>query len=78
MHCLEIELLDRLRRHKAHPWALHRFGNRFGVVEVVLLPLEIRLHVLGRHQPGVMTERLELPAQMVRANTSLHADQTQR
>ena len=78
LHGLEIELLDRLRRHEAHPRTLHRFGNRLGVCKMVLLPPEIRLHVLRRHQPCVMAERLKLSAQMVRANAGLHADQTRR
>jgi len=78
VHGLEIELLDRLRRHEAHLRTLHRFGNHLGVSEVVLLPSEIRLHVLGRHQPGVMAERLKLLAQMVRANAGLHADPARR
>ena len=33
MHCLEIELRDRLRRNAAHPGTLHRFGNGLGVSE---------------------------------------------
>ncbi len=78
MHGLEIELLDRLRRHEAHPRTLYRFGNRLGVSEVVLLPPEIRFHLLGRHQPGVVAECLKLSAQMVRPNTGLHADQARR
>ncbi len=67
MQCLEIELLDRLRRHEAHARTLHCFGDRLGVCEAVLLPPEIRLQVLCRHQPGVMAERPKLSAQMVRA-----------
>ncbi len=78
MQCLEIELLDRLRRHEAHARTLHRFGDRLGVCEVVLLPPELRLHVLCRHQPGVMAERPKLSAQMVRANARLHSDQARR
>jgi hypothetical protein len=33
MHGLEIELLDRLRRHEAPSRTLYRFGNRLGVSE---------------------------------------------
>ena len=34
---LQIQLLRGLGRHKLHRRALHGFGNRFGVIEVVLL-----------------------------------------
>ncbi len=78
VHGLEIELLDRLRRHEAHPRTLYRFGDRLGVCEVVLLPPEIRLHVLFRHQPGVMAERPKLSAQMVCAKTGFHSNQARR
>ena len=36
------------------------------VSEVVLLSSEEGLHVLGRHQPGVMAQRHKLPAQTMR------------
>jgi hypothetical protein len=39
MQRLQIELLRGLGRHELHRRALHGFGNRFGIVEVVLLPL---------------------------------------
>jgi hypothetical protein len=74
MQRLQVELLDRLRRHEVHTRTLHRFGDRLGVAEVVLLTPEVRFHVLRRHQPGVMAQRLKPSAQMVRANASLHAD----
>ena len=61
---LQIELLDRLRGHKAHPRALNRLGDRLGVAVIVLQPLEKRLHVARRHQPGVVAERQQLAAQV--------------
>src|SRR5262249_337908 len=52
------------------------FGDCFGIPIVVLVALEERLHVLRRDQSHVMTEGFELPADMVRSRTGLHADQT--
>ena len=72
---LQVELLCRLRRHELHRWPLHRLGNRFRVAEVVLLSLRIGPHVLRRHQPGIVTKRLKLATEMMRANAGFHADQ---
>ena len=52
--------------------------NGFGITEVVLLVLVIRSHILSRHQPRVIPERLELAAQMMRAHASFHPDETRR
>jgi hypothetical protein len=57
---------------------LHRFGDRFGIAVVVLVPFEKGLHVLRRDQPHLVTKSFELSAEMVRPGTGLHADQTAR
>ena len=57
MQRLQIQLFRGLGRHKLHRRALHGFGNRFGVVEVVLLSLAIGADIFGRHQPGIVTKR---------------------
>ena len=75
VQCLQVELVGGLRRHKLHRRSLHCLGDRLRVAEVVLLPLRIGPHVLRRHQPGIVTKRPELPAQMMRTDTGLHADQ---
>src|SRR5260221_12932167 len=55
--------LDRgLGRHELHRRALHGFGNRFGIIEVVLLSLAIGADIFGRHQPGIVTKRCEFAA----------------
>src|SRR6202140_5182419 len=56
---LQIQLLGGLGRHKLHCRALQGFGNRFGVIEVVLLSLAIGADIFGRHQPGIVTKRCE-------------------
>lgn len=55
MQRLQIELLRGLDRHELHRRALHGFGNRFGVIEVVLRSFAIRADIFGRHQPGIVT-----------------------
>jgi hypothetical protein len=56
----------------------HGFSDRFRVAEVVLLPFRIRSHIPGRHQPRIVAVRLELPAQVMRPNARLHADEAGR
>src|SRR5207245_8881238 len=64
--------------HELHRWALHGFGNRFGIIEVVLLSLAIGVDIFGRHQPGIVTKRCEFAAQMMCADAGFHADQARR
>src|SRR5215213_7917796 len=78
MECLQIQLIGSLRRHELYRWPLHRLSDRLCVAEVVLLPLRIRTHVLRWHQPGIVTEPMELAAKMMRPDTSLHANQAWR
>ena len=75
MQRLQIQLLRGLGRHELHRRALHGFGNRFGIIEVVLLSLAIGADIFGRHQPGIVTQRCEFAAQMMRADAGFHADQ---
>ena len=75
---LQIELFDRLRRDELHGWPLHRLGDRLGITEVILLPLRVGSHVFCRHQPGIMSERLEAAAEMMGTDAGLHADQAWR
>jgi len=75
MQRLQIQLLRGLGRHELHRRTLHGFGNRFGIVEVVLLSLAIGADILGRHQPGIMTQRCEFAAQVMGADAGFHANQ---
>jgi hypothetical protein len=56
---LQVELVGGLGRDELHGRALHRLGNRFRIAIVVLLTFGIRAHILRRHQPGVVAERLK-------------------
>jgi hypothetical protein len=75
MQRLEIELVDSFDGDKLHGGSQHGFSDRFRVAEVVLLPFRIRSDIPGRHQPRVVAVRLELPAQVVRSNARLHAEE---
>jgi class 3 adenylate cyclase len=78
MQRLQIQLLRGLGRHELHRRALHGFGNRFGIIEVVLLSLAIGADIFGRHQPGIVTKRCEFAAQMMCADAGFHANQARR
>ena len=74
MKRLKVELISGLRRNELHRWTLHRFANRLRIAEVVLLSLRIGAHILGGHQPRVVTKRLQLSTEMMRTNARLHPD----
>ncbi len=75
MQSLKVELIGRLGGDELHCRPLHRFRNRLSIVEVVLLPLCVRPHILCRHQSGIVAEHRELAREMMRPDTGLHADQ---
>src|SRR6266513_168448 len=70
----QVHLLRRLDRHKVHGWALHGFRDRLGIAVVVLVSFEERLDVLRRHQPHVVAERRQPPADVMRTSARLHTD----
>src|SRR3954466_15832974 len=45
---------------------------------VILVPLDVSLHVLRRHQTYLMAQRAQLPRPVVRRRTRLHPHQTAR
>ena len=54
MQGLQVELIVRLDRNEAHVLPIYSFSNRFGIEEVVLVGLHIRLHELSRDQLHVV------------------------
>ena len=78
MQQLTCLLLRRLDRHKAHPRALNRLANRFGVGRIVLVAFNVRLDVLRRHQPYLMPKRSELAPPVVGRCTRFQPNQTGR
>src|SRR4029453_11161941 len=75
MQCLQVQLIGGLGGDELHGWSLHRLDDRLGIAEVILLPLGIGTNILRWHQPGIMAKTIELAAEMMRADISLHANQ---
>src|SRR5262249_31365960 len=71
-------LVSRLDRHKAHRRALNRLADRFRIGGIVLVALDVRLHVLRRHQSHLVAKRAHLPPPVVRRRARLQAKQTGR
>jgi len=64
--------------HEAHRRPYNRLANGLGIRSVVLVPLDVSLHILRRHQPYLMAQRAQLPRPVVRRRTCLHPHQTAR
>ena len=75
MHRQHGLLLDVLYRHIAHVGSAHRFTNRLGIRNVVLVRLHVRLHELRRHQLDRVPAPLKFSRPIVRAAAGFHADQ---
>src|SRR3954454_11499011 len=60
------------------PVEFWRLADRFGIRSVVLVPLDVGLHVLRRHQPHLVAQRTQLPRPVMRRRTRLHSHQTAR
>src|SRR5262247_4637942 len=71
-------LVSRLDRHKAHRRAPNRLADRFRIGGIVLVALDVRLHVLRRHQSHLVAKRAQLPPPVVRRRARLQANQTGR
>src|SRR5262245_27707878 len=71
-------LVSRLDRHKAHRRAPNRLAVRFGIGGIVLVAIDVRLHVLRRHQSYLVAKRAQLPRPVVRRRARLQANQTGR
>ena len=71
-------LFRRLDRHEPHRRPCHRLADCFRVGRVVLLAFNIRLHILRRDQPDLMTQRAQLARPIMRRRTGFHAHQHRR
>src|SRR5262244_4161251 len=71
-------LVSRLDRHKAHRRAPNRLADRFRIGGIVLVALDVRLHVLRRHQSHLVAKRPQLPPPVVRRRARLQANSTGR
>ena len=73
---LDILLIHRLHRHKAHVRPAHRLTDRLGIPGIVLVALHIRLYKLRWYQLHRVTSRLKLPSPVMRTGTRFHANLT--
>src|SRR5215468_7378885 len=71
-------LIDRLHRHGTDRRSSDGLAARRSIDRIVLAALDVRHHVLGRHQPYIMPELLELARPVVGRRTRFHADQARR
>jgi hypothetical protein len=69
-------LLCRLDRHKSHRRALNRLANRFRIGGIMLIALDVRLHVLRRHQPHLVPKRTQLARPVMGGRTRFQPDHT--
>jgi hypothetical protein len=74
MDRLQIHLFDPANRNEAHRRSLNSLGNGRGVVEVVLVRLQIRFHEARCDELYVMTGIQEPTRQVLRTSARLHAD----
>jgi hypothetical protein len=65
-------LFSRLGWNEPHRRPRNRLADRFGIRSVVLVPFDVGLHVLRRHQPHLMAQRTQLPRPVMRRRTRLH------
>jgi hypothetical protein len=71
-------LLGCLDRHEPHRRAQNRLANRFRIGGIVLVALDVRLHILRRHQPHLMPKRAQLARPVMRRRTRFQPNQTAR
>ena len=75
---LHVELILALQFDEPHRRARRRLRDPLGVAIVVLLRLDIRADVFGRHQPHVVTVAGEDTAEVMGATARLHPDNAGR
>src|SRR4029079_16928985 len=71
-------LLSRLGRNEPHRRPHDRLADPFRIGRVVLVPLNVGLHVLRRHQSHLVSQRRQLSPPVVRRRTRLHTYQARR
>ena len=75
---LQIELILALLLDEAQVRAQRRLGDGLGIVVVVLLSLHERLDIDRRDDPRLVAQGAQGPADKVRAQARLHADDARR
>jgi hypothetical protein len=78
MNRLQIKLIVGFYRDEAHRRASDGFGDRLGIVEVILLAFQVRFDKLWRDQSNVMAMLLESTCKVLTAWARLHTDKALR
>ena len=76
MQRLQIELVLGLDRHESHGRPLHGFGDRFGILVIVLIGLHEGTDELRWNQPHFMPLRDQSCAKVMSATACFHANET--
>ncbi len=64
--------------NKTHGRPGYRLTDRLGIRGIVLLPLNVRLHIAGRHQSYSVAKLPEFSSPMVGGRAGFHPDQAGR
>ncbi len=75
---MQVVLLDRLLRNEAHLWSTHCFTDRRPITEIVLLPVQIRLHKPRSDQSNLMSIRSNHASPVVRTLCRFQCHYTRR
>src|SRR5712692_954563 len=75
MQGLQIQLVIRLDRHKTHRRPRDGLSDRLRIDVVALVRLYVRLHILRRDQPHLMTLLPQRPAKKMGASARFHTNQ---
>src|SRR5689334_22334923 len=71
-------LLRCLGLHEPHVRPANGLADCLCVGGIVLLPLHVRLHIGWRHQPNLVTKRLQFTGPVMGRSASFDTDQTRR
>src|SRR5210317_1556118 len=74
VNCLHVMRFHGLNGDKLDSWSVESFGNRVGIVVVILVALYQGLHILRWDQFHLMTQRLQFTSPVVRCSTGFHAN----
>ena len=74
----QVALLRRLHGNEVHRRTLHSLGDGFGIAVVVLVAFDEGLHILRRHEPRIVTQRIQPTRNMMCTRAGFHADHALR
>jgi hypothetical protein len=75
MDGLQIQLVVGFGHDKAHGWPRHSFCDCRSVIEVVLLPFDIRLYESRRDQTNLVSVALKGARKMLRSRAGFHSNE---